>query len=123
MKRISFIFLLFLSQNITSLEKDYQIIMNNYLKGEMEYSLDDRTRVDIITDDYAIEVDWASKWAEAIGQSLYYSAKTKRIPGIVLILKNAKEYRYVSRLLLAIFCIKDISIWIIDKDFFIEKIR
>ena len=47
-------------------EKHYQTLLCNKLDGEMEYVLKDRTRVDCLTDEYAIEVDFAKKWAESI---------------------------------------------------------
>ena len=43
------------------------------------------TYVDCVTDEYAIEVDFSKKWAEAIGQSLMYAAELERQPGIILI--------------------------------------
>ena len=36
-------------------------------------TMPDGTRCDILTDTHAIEVDFADKWAEAIGQSLNYA--------------------------------------------------
>jgi len=62
-----------------------------------EYVLPDKTRVDIITNEYAIEVDFAQKWAESVGQSLYYSTMTGLKPGIVLIVEDVKDYRFVFR--------------------------
>ncbi len=35
--------------------------------GQTEVVLDDGTRCDCVTDEYAIEFDFADKWAEAIG--------------------------------------------------------
>ena len=58
----------------------------------------DRTRCDCLTDDYAIEFDFGKKWAEAIGQSLYYSLQTGKQAGIVLILEDPKDYKYWIRL-------------------------
>ncbi|MFH1027609.1 MAG: hypothetical protein V1791_06370 [Pseudomonadota bacterium] len=37
---------------------------------------------------YAVEVEYAHKWAEAIGQSLYYSRMTGKKPGVVLIMRE-----------------------------------
>ena len=51
-----------------------------------------------MTKDYAIEFDFAKKWAEAIGQSLYYSKLTGKSPAIVLILTSPTDYRYVKRI-------------------------
>ena len=39
--------------------------------GEIEVRLPDRTRVDCLTNEYAIEYDFSNKWAEAIGQALH----------------------------------------------------
>lgn len=46
------------------------------------------TYVDCVTDDYAIEVDFTNKWAEAIGQSLMYAAELERLPGIILVCRQ-----------------------------------
>jgi hypothetical protein len=63
----------------------------------MEYRLFDKTRVDCLTDDYAIEVDFAKKWAESVGQSLYYADVTGKNPGVGLIV-GKKDKRYLKRL-------------------------
>lgn len=78
-------------------EKYYQTILCNELDGKMEVVLEDRTRVDCLTDEYAIEVDFAKKWAESIGQSLYYAEMTGKKPSIGLIL-GSHDNRYLSRL-------------------------
>ena len=64
----------------------------------IERTLWDRTRVDYYAKEYAIEIDWAPKWAEAIGQSLYYAEVTGKKPGIILLVKDMdKERRHVYR--------------------------
>jgi len=65
--------------------------------GKREFILWDNTRVDCLTKDYAIEFDFAKKWAESIGQSLYYSKMTGKKPAVALILTDIKDYRYVKR--------------------------
>lgn len=65
--------------------------------GEAEVVLENRTRVDCLTDRYAVEVDFGPKWAQAIGQALYYAERTGRRPGIVLVLEDGGE-RYLRRL-------------------------
>ena len=67
-------------------------------RGVTEHVLPDRTRVDCLTESHAIEFDWAKKWHEGIGQSLYYSVQTGKRAGVVLILKNRKHYKYWLRL-------------------------
>lgn len=66
-------------------EKFYQELVCEKLGGVFEYRLPDRTRVDCLTTMYAIEFDFAPKWAEAIGQSLYYASQTGRKAKAILI--------------------------------------
>ena len=66
--------------------------------GRKEVILWDMTRVDCMTKDYAIEFDFAKKWAESIGQSLYYAKLTGKAPAVVLILTSPTDYRYVKRI-------------------------
>lgn len=81
------------------LEKDYQREWCVACGGELEHVLPDGARVDCLTDEYAIEFDFAVKWAEAIGQALYYAFMTGKRPGIVLIMEKADDVRYLERLL------------------------
>jgi len=57
------------------------------------------TRCDILTEDYAMEVDFAHKWAEAIGQSLNYARLKGKRAGIVLIIKKNKDENNLDRVL------------------------
>ena len=57
----------------------------------------DMTRVDCLAKDYAIEFDFAKKWAESIGQSLYYAKMTGKKPAVVLILTDVFDMKYVKR--------------------------
>lgn len=65
--------------------------------GKPEFVLWDNTRVDCLSKDYAIEFDFADKWAESIGQSLYYAKMTGKKPAVALILTELSDYRYVKR--------------------------
>ena len=56
-------------------------------------------RVDCLTEHYAIEHDFADKWAEGIGQALFYSAMTGKKAGLVLIAESAADCKYVSKAL------------------------
>lgn len=82
----------------THLEKWYQEQWCLKARGNTEIVLPDRSRVDCLTKTHAIEFDFGSKWAESIGQSLYYGVQTGKRPGIVLILENPTDYRYFIRL-------------------------
>lgn len=65
--------------------------------GRKEAVLWDMTRVDCLAKDYAIEFDFAKKWAESVGQALYYSKMTGKAPAVTLILTSPLDYRYVKR--------------------------
>lgn len=75
-------------------EKFYQ---ENYCDGVLEHRLDDGTRVDCLTDELAVEFDFANKWAEAIGQALYYAKKTGKKPAVFLIVENKNQWKYIER--------------------------
>ena len=81
-------------------EKEYQVAWCNKMHGTMEVILDDKTRVDCLTDQYAVEVDFAPKWAEGIGQALFYGLKTGMRPGVLLIMEKDSDQRYLNRLIL-----------------------
>lgn len=73
-------------------------IAPNYASAEVEVRLWDGTRVDILTPTHAIEVDWADKWAEGIGQALYYAALTDREPMVLLLVENYDDdAKYIYR--------------------------
>lgn len=81
------------------LEKEYQKTFANRIGGKTEIVLEDGARVDILTDEYAIEVDFANKWAESIGQSLFYALKTNKKPAILLIIERpTRDLKYLKRL-------------------------
>lgn len=66
--------------------------------GKKEFVLWDKSRCDCLTKDYAIEFDFAGKWAESVGQSLYYAKLTKRKPAVALILTKLTDVIYLKRL-------------------------
>jgi len=79
-------------------ERYYQTKLCKKLGGKIEYVLSDKTRVDCLTKKYAIEVDFGKKWAEGIGQSLYYAEMTGKKPAVALIIDKKSEQRYLRRL-------------------------
>ena len=62
-----------------------------------EYRLDDGTRVDLLFENEACEIDWADKWAEGVGQSIYYGLKTHRGPLVILLAKKDGWEKYRDR--------------------------
>ena len=61
--------------NAKKKERYYQDIHCDNLGGKTEYKLEDKTRIDCLTDTKAIEHDFAPKWAECAGQAIYYAEK------------------------------------------------
>lgn len=80
------------------LEREYQTKWCRQYGGITEYKLKDKTRVDCLTKNYAVEFDFANKWAEAVGQSLYYGLMTKHEPAVVLIIEKPEDFRYYYRI-------------------------
>ncbi len=103
-------------------ESDYRDFICSRLGGEIEHVLDDGSRVDCLTEANAIEVDWAKKWSEAIGQALYYSSKTGKQAGIVLIISDPGERRHLEKIKqVALSKNLDIKLWTIQSEALINK--
>ena len=78
-------------------ESQYINHLNTYFKGQREYVVPNG-RVDILTNEYAIEVERADHWKNAIGQSLWYGLQTNRRSGIVLLVLSQSDYKYFQML-------------------------
>lgn len=79
-------------------ESYYQNLFAAKVGGQTEVTAGDGTRCDILTDTHAIEVDFARKWGEAIGQSLNYGFQFDRKPGILLILERPSDRKHLIRI-------------------------
>jgi hypothetical protein len=78
-------------------ESDYQNAWIKTRGGHGEVRMRDGTRADIITASHAIEVDFAEKWAESIGQSLHYAGLRRLKAGVLLIVDEEDDVRYLKR--------------------------
>jgi len=83
-------------------ESSYQHAWCSAHNGIEEYENKDFTRVDCLTEQNAVEFDFANKWAESIGQALHYAYMTGKKGKVVLILENPKKemvyYKRVKKL-------------------------
>jgi len=79
-------------------EADYVNYVCPRINGLIEYSLDDGSRVDCETETHSIEFDFGKKWAEAIGQALYYSSKTGKKAGIFLIIAENNDWNNLRKI-------------------------
>ena len=110
----------------TSDARDERQWQRQYCAGmKLEQHLDYGGYVDCLSPQYAIEVEWANKWEEAVGQSLYYAARTDRKPGIILLCEQSEGHveglcrSYIYRLAEAFkFVNTHVYVWMchIDKD-------
>lgn len=66
--------------------------------GKREFVLIDNTRVDCLTKEYAIEFDFAKKWAESVGQAMYYGKMTNKKPAVAIIKKSPLDEKYIQRI-------------------------
>jgi hypothetical protein len=69
--------------------------------GQEEVRTSRNTRVDCLLDDYAVEVDFDTKWAEGLGQALHYGVEFDRQPAVLLIIQNHNgqdRSAYIDRL-------------------------
>lgn len=79
-------------------ERQAQDRLHSKYGGKVEHRLWDQTRVDILTDKEAIEIDFARKWAEAIGQAKYYAYVTGKDPAIILLITDrTRDGNYIYR--------------------------
>lgn len=75
-----------------------EIVIDWCTHGQVEVRNTDGTYTDCLTGSFAIEVDYAYKWYEAIGQALHYSVVTGKGPGVILIVRRETDYKYYFRL-------------------------
>jgi len=79
-------------------ESSYQHAWCSAHQGIEEYENEDKTRVDCLTKNYAVEFDFANKWAEAVGQAEHYAQMTGKRGLVVLILEKPDEEKiYFNR--------------------------
>lgn len=82
---------LFLGAASPPLPRDESFWQRRYCEGmKLEHHLSSGGYVDCLSDEHAIEVEWAEHWAEAVWQSLYYASGTGRKPGIILLCESSE---------------------------------
>ena len=65
-----------------------------------------------------MKVEFAAKWCEGLGQALWYGFQLDKQSGIVLILRDEKDKRFLVRLksLLAHRKLTDVKVWTITTE-------
>lgn len=105
-------------------ERDYQEAFNKiYFQGRAKMEVPIKYgRVDLLTDEYAIEVDRLDKFHEAIGQALHYARETGKKPALAIFIAEAssgdkEKLKYV----MALCNHYKIKVWFINEE--LEKKR
>ena len=87
--------------------------------GKQEVKTSLGTRADCILPNYAVEVDFDTKWAEGLGQALHYGVQFGRQAAVLLIIQNhdgKDRTKYIERLQSTIDGANlDVEIFIIEK--------
>lgn len=76
--------------NMDSPEKDWTDALAKIINGQSEVQVD-RGRVDVMTETYAIEIDFLKKWHEGLGQAIHYGDESDRIGVLALIDENTAQ--------------------------------
>jgi len=125
MKLLLFIVICALSLQAKSTPKEeyYKRVICNNFKGQVDVVLPDKTRADCLNSTYAIEIDFASKWAESIKKSLHSSSVSGRNRGVVLIMQNytsdvenIKKFRKATKGM-------RITLWTLDSTMKIRRVN
>jgi hypothetical protein len=111
-------------QQILRTEKDYQRAFNEtYFHGKAKMEVPVKYgRVDLLSQDYAIEVDRLENFHEAIGQALHFTKETGKKPAIAFFIAEQKpgdreKLKYVTWLCNTY----KIKVWFISEE--LEKAR
>jgi len=65
--------------------------------GKPYFNLKDYVRIDCLTENEAVEVDFAYKWREALGQAMYYSFLTGKTGSMLLIGVTGIDEKFIDR--------------------------
>lgn len=69
-----------------------------WCKGRTEVTLHDGSRVDCLTENYAVEVEFANKAFEGLGQAIHYARITGTDPAILMIIETPGDWKYFNRI-------------------------
>jgi len=100
-------------------EKQFADYIQSIMGGDREVSVPNG-RADLVTETHAIEVEFAEKWKNSLGQSLWYAFQTNKKAGIIIIMESNDDNKYVIMLqsLIEHNELSDkIDLWVFPQDF------
>lgn len=80
------------------LESWYADALAVELSAKTEVRMRNGTRCDVLSSTHSVEVEFAEKWCESIGQALNYASQTGRRGAVALILESDSDERFLVRL-------------------------
>ena len=105
------VLILSISPSCPNREIHFKNVFNQYVHGQLNVPLNEM--IDIESDTFAIDVEFAPKWATSIGHSLYAAEKLNKKAGILLITYKDYDGKYVD-MLTSVAYKYDITVWTID---------
>jgi hypothetical protein len=96
-------------------ESDWHMAFNSKVtRGKVEVQ-HPTGRIDILTDEYAIEVDHVRNYRAGIKQALQYAAATKRKPGLALFMDGAEDTAQALDAARKLCTESDVRFWLINE--------
>jgi len=83
--------------NTSNLESEWSKALSKKINGKRE-NIVSAGRVDVVTENLAIEVDKIDKWHEGVGQALHYGLYTGKYPSLALITSYPNSKKNEERL-------------------------
>ena len=75
--------------------------------------LPDRSRIDVLTDEHAVELDWLHKWHEGVGQALHYAELSGKEPVVAIGIKEKDYDREKLKLAKRVANKNGICVWVV----------
>ena len=85
---------------VTAAEVEWTAALAKAIQGNAEVKVA-YGRVDVMTDQYAIEVDFLTKWKEGLGQAIHYADVSERTPVLAIVMTEPRDetlLRQIERL-------------------------
>jgi hypothetical protein len=104
---------IFLDVPVDAHEPEWSKALAVHVDGKAEYRLPDKSRIDVLTDEYAVELDWLHKWHEGVGQALHYAELSGKEPVVAIGIKEMDYDREKLKLAKRVANKSGIGVWVV----------
>ena len=87
---------LYLNATLEEPESKWVAVLAEFMDGATEVKVN-HGRVDVVTEKYAIEVDFLSKWKEGLGQAIHYGQETGLLSTLAVVTDEFKTLNSADR--------------------------